>query len=160
MDEGTATTALYLIISALRRFSVAERNLRLGNWKFKHDEGAAYDLTGKTVAILGLGGIGKRLAEFLHAFPTRVVYHNRRKAEDAPDYCEYFSLDRLDEMLAIADVLCVSVPLTKETHKYVNEAMIRKLKKGAYIVNTARGGVIDEEAMIKALEDGHVSISI
>lgn len=88
------------------------------------------------------------------------MYHNRQKSEDAPDYCEYFDLDRLDEMLAIADVLSVHIPLSKATQHYVSEAMIRKLKKGAYIVNTARGGVIDEGAMIRALEDGHVSVSM
>ena len=66
-------------------------------------------------------------------------------------------LDRLDEMLAQADVLSVHVPLRAETEGLVGEAMIRKLKPGAVIVNTARGKVIDEAAMIRALEDGHVS---
>ena len=88
----------------------------------------------------------------------RVVYHSRRAVAHAPEWCEYFGLDRLDEMLAQADVLSVHIPLRPETEGYVGEALIRKLKKGAVIVNTARGKVIDEAAMIRALEDGHVRV--
>ncbi|KAI0645288.1 D-isomer specific 2-hydroxyacid dehydrogenase [Trametes meyenii] len=156
VDDATATTALYLLISALRLFAHAERDLRAGKWKASHVPGAAHDLTGRTLAILGLGGIGLRLAELAHAFPMRVVYHNRRKAANAPDWCEYYPAERLDEMLAGADVLSVHVPLKKETEGLVDETMIRRLKKGAVIVNTARGKVIDEAALIRALEDGHL----
>lgn len=156
VDDATATTALYLLISSLRLFAQAEQTLRAGKWKSAHKPGAAHDLTGRTLAILGLGGIGQRLAEFAHAFPMRVVYHNRRPSASAPAWCEYFPAERLDEMLAQADVLSVHVPLKAETEGLVGEAMIRKLKKGAVIVNTARGKVIDEAALIRALEDGHV----
>ncbi|KAF8201009.1 hypothetical protein BJ912DRAFT_1019921 [Pholiota molesta] len=112
VDDATATTALYLVISTLRHP--------------KHKQ-ETHDVTDKTLAILGLGGIGTRLAVLAHAFPMRNV----------------------DEMLAQTDVLSVHVPLRQDT-------MIRALKPGAIIVNTARGKVIDEEAMIKALEDGHL----
>ncbi|KAI0687436.1 D-isomer specific 2-hydroxyacid dehydrogenase [Cytidiella melzeri] len=156
VDDATATTALYLTISTLRQFARMERDVRAGLWKSNHKSGNAHDATGKTVAILGLGGIGLRYAELVHAFPMRVIYHNRKKSSTAPDWCEYFGADRLDEMLAAADVLSVHVPLRKETEGLVGEEMIRKLKKGAIIVNTARGKVIDEEAMIRALEDGHL----
>ncbi|EMD33110.1 hypothetical protein CERSUDRAFT_118165 [Gelatoporia subvermispora B] len=156
VDDATATTALYLMISALRRFSSAERALRTGAWKAHHVAGEAHDLTGRTLAVLGLGGIGLRLAEFAHAFPMRVVYHSRHPNAQAPAWAEYFGPDRLDEMLAQADVLSVHVPLKKETEGLVGEQMIRKLPKGAVIVNTARGKVLDESAIIKALEDGHL----
>ncbi|KAI0821357.1 D-isomer specific 2-hydroxyacid dehydrogenase [Irpex lacteus] len=156
VDDATATTALYLTISALRQFSRAERDVRAGFWKANHKAGNAHDVTGKTVAILGLGGIGLRYAELLHAFPARIIYHNRHKNPTVPDWCEYFGADRLDELLSTADVLSVHVPLRKETEGLVGEEMIRKLKKGAIIVNTARGKVIDEEALIRALEDGHL----
>ena len=159
VDDATATTAFYLMISALRQFSKAERDVRSGLWKSQLLSGNAHDATGRTLAILGLGGIGMRLAELAHAFPMRIVYHNRKKVESAPEWCEYYGADRLDEMLSIADVLSVHVPLRKETEGLVDEKMIRKLKKGAIIVNTARGKVIDEAAMIRALEDGHVSFS-
>jgi glyoxylate reductase len=159
VDDATATTAMYLMISAFRHFSKAERDLRAGRWKSEISSTLTHDLTGKTLAILGLGGIGFRLAELAHAFPMRIVYHSRRKVEGAPDWCEYFGQERLDEFLNLADVLSVHVPLRPDTEALVDEGMIRKLKKGAVLVNTARGKVIDEEALIRALEDGHVSPS-
>ena len=156
VDDATATTALYLIISALRQFSKAERNLRKGVWKSGLDSGRAFDLTDKTLAILGMGGVGTRIAELAHAFPMRVIYHNRRPAVGAPAWTEYYPKEKLGEFLKEADVLAVSLPLKPETERLVGEAMIKGLKKGAFIVNIARGKVIDEEAMIQALEDGHV----
>ena len=148
------------MISALRQYSKAERDVRAGLWKSQLKSGNAHDATGRTLAILGLGGIGFRLAELAHAFPMLIIYHNRRKVESAPDWCEYYPVEKLDEFLAQADVLSVHVPLRKETEGFVSESMIRKLKKGSVIVNTARGKVIDEDAMIRALEDGHVRLFI
>ncbi|EED83863.1 predicted protein [Postia placenta Mad-698-R] len=156
VDDATATTALFLLVSALRCFSKAERSVRVGQWKNAHVAGEAHDLTGRTLAILGMGGIGLRLAHLVHAFPMRVIYHNRRKVPHAPEWCEYYGSDRLDEFLASAEVLSVHVPLNDQTTGLVDEKMIRKLPKGAVIVNTARGKVIDEAAMIRALEDGHL----
>lgn len=156
VDDATATTALYLILSTLRQFSKAERNLRKGAWNSGLNPGRAFDLTGKTLAILGMGGVGTRIAELAHAFPMRVIYHNRRLAEGAPEWTEYYPKEKLAEFLREADVLAVSVPLKQETEGLVGEAMIRGLKKGAIVINIARGKVVDEDAMIRALEDAHV----
>ena len=145
------------MISAFRHFSKCERDLRTGLWKSKISSSLTHDLTGKTLAILGLGGIGFRLAELAHAFPMHIIYHSRKKVEGAPDWCEYFGKERLDEFLSLADVLSVHIPHRPDTEGLVDEGMIRKLKKGAVLVNTARGKVVDEAALIRALEDGHVS---
>ncbi|KDQ55123.1 hypothetical protein JAAARDRAFT_60085 [Jaapia argillacea MUCL 33604] len=157
VDDATATTALYLLISTFRNFAQSERTLRAGLWKTKHKAASAHDLENRTLGILGLGGIGLRLAEYCHkAFGMKILYHNRNKVQDAPEWCEYFEAGRLNEMLGQCDALSVHVPLRKETEGLVGEEMIRSLKKGAIIVNTARGKVIDEAAMIRALEDGHL----
>ena len=95
------------------------------------------------------------LAELAHAFPMRVIYHSRKPNPNAPKFCEYFA--DVEEMIRQTDVLSVHVPLREETVGLVGEKWIRLMKKGSVIVNTARGKVIDEEAMIRALEDGHVS---
>jgi phosphoglycerate dehydrogenase-like enzyme len=147
------------MISAFRHFSLGERSLRVGRWSNDISPSLTHDLTEKTLAILGLGGIGFRLAELARAFPMRVVYHSRRRVEGAPDWCEYFGQERLDEFLGLADVLSVHVPLRPDTEGLVGEETIRKLKRGAILINTARGKVIDEAALIRALEDGHVSLS-
>ncbi|KAF7321567.1 putative 2-hydroxyacid dehydrogenase UNK4.10 [Mycena kentingensis (nom. inval.)] len=155
VDDASATTALYLLISAVRQYSLSERTLREGKWKPKGTNARAHDITGRTVAILGLGGIGLRLAELVHAFPMRVIYHSRNKVAHAPGWCEYFP--DVEAMLKEADVLSVHVPLRPDTVGLVGEKWIRLLKPGSVIVNTARGKVIDEDAMIRALEDGHLA---
>ena len=141
----------------MRQYSIAERSLRELKWKPSGLNKNTYDVTGKTLAILGLGGIGLRLAVLAHAFPMRIIYHSRHKNLDAPEWCEYF--ENVEEMLAQTDVLSVHVPLREETVGLVGEKWIRALKPRAIIINTARGKVIDEVAMIRALEDGHVSHS-
>ena len=156
MDDATATTALFLLISVFRQFSFAERLVRQLKWKPK-DSVDTHDPTGKTLAILGLGGIGTRLAVLAHAFPMRIIYYSRRRNPRAPEYCEYF--DNVEEMLKQADVLSVHVPLREETVGLVGEKWIRTLKPGAIIINTARGKIVDEDALIRALEDGHVRCS-
>jgi len=154
VNDATATTALYLLISTLRQYSVAERSLREQKWKPNGLNKRTFDVTGKTLGILGLGGIGTRLAVLAHGFPMRVIYHSRHRNPDAPAFCEYF--EKVEDMLAQTDVLSVHVPLRQETVGLVSEKWIRALKPRAIIINTARGKVIDEEAMIRALEDGHL----
>ncbi|KAF9526644.1 2-hydroxyacid dehydrogenase [Crepidotus variabilis] len=154
VDDATATTALYLLLSTFRQYSIAERSLRSLTWKPKGLNSITHDISGKTLAILGLGGIGSRLAELVRPFPMRVIYHSRNRSKNAPSYCEYFA--DVEEMLKQADVLSVHVPLRDETIGLVGEKWIRTLKKGAIIINTARGKIIDEEAIIRALEDGHL----
>jgi len=155
VDEATATTALFLILSTLRDYSLGERSLRSGTWKSPLNPGRTHDLSTRTLGILGLGGIGLNLAVLAHAFPMRVIYHSRKRNAAAPEWCQYY--DNMEDMLKETDVLSVHVPLRKETECLVGEKQIRALKKGSIIVNTARGKVIDEAAMIRALEDGHLA---
>ncbi|KAL4071319.1 D-isomer specific 2-hydroxyacid dehydrogenase [Scleroderma yunnanense] len=155
VDDATATTALFLLISCLRHFSWGERSLREGTWKTPISSEKTHDLTGRTLGILGLGGIGLRLAQLVHAFPLRIIYYSRRRVAHAPEWCEY--VESMDELLRQSDVLSLHVPLRYDTVHLVGEKEIRAMKKGSIIVNTARGKVIDEEAVIRALEDGHLS---
>ncbi|KIM81390.1 hypothetical protein PILCRDRAFT_821476 [Piloderma croceum F 1598] len=155
VDEATATTALYLLISTLRQFSFGERSLRSNTWKSPIDPGCTHDLSARTLGILGLGGIGLHLANLAHAFPMRVIYHSRSRNHNAPEWCQYYA--KMEDMLKESDVLSVHVPLRKDTESLVGEKEIRAMKKGSIIVNTARGKVIDEDAMIRALADGHLS---
>lgn len=153
VDEGTATTALYLLLSALRQFSIAERNLRSLQWKSGLIP--AHDPSAMTLGILGMGGIGLHFAKMAQALPVKkILYHNRSPKKDAPEWCEY--VPTLEGLLSRVDVLSVHCPLNERTVGLVGEKQIRTLKKGAIIINTARGKVIDEEALIRALDDGHL----
>lgn len=154
MDDGTATTALYLLISAVRQYSIAERQARSGDWKGGLKP--AHDPSHLTLGILGLGGIGLTLAKYAHAFPMKATYYySRHQVEDCPDWIEYCS--SMDELLAKSDVLSLHVPLKLETTGLIGKKEFAKMKKGAILVNTARGKVVDEEAMIEALKSGQVS---
>jgi glyoxylate reductase len=155
VNDATAATALYLLLATFRQYTLAERSLRELKWKPKGISSKTHDIKGKTLAILGLGGIGMRFAVLADAFPMRVIYHSRRKNPDAEGF-EYF--ENVEEMLRQADALSIHVPVSAETVGLVGERWIRSLKPGAVIINTARGKIVDEDAMIRALEDGHVCL--
>ena len=155
VDEATATTGVYLLIGAMRNFSQGEKHLRNGGFApMPEVEARSSDLSGKTIGILGMGSIGVTFARMIQPFGMRILYHNRRESPSAPDFVTY--VKDLDEMLEQVDVLSVNMPLSAATEGFVDERKIRKLRKGSIIINTARGKIIDEEALIKALEDGHV----
>lgn len=155
VDEGTAITTLFLAIATIRQFTRAELLARSGNWK--NGLKPAHDPSALTLSILGLGGIGMRFAQMAHALPMkRILYHNRNRVEDAPEWLEYYPKERLKEMLSQTDILSIHVPLREDTEGLVGEEIIRSLKPGARLINTARGKVVNEEALIKALQDRHV----
>jgi glyoxylate reductase len=102
VDDGTATTALYLLVSACRQFSIAERNVREGKWKSGLQP--AHDPSALTLGVLGMGGIGGHFAKLARAFPMkRILYHSRKPVKDAPEWAEYYA-DK-EKMLAEIDVL-------------------------------------------------------
>lgn len=140
----------------MRRFSECEAHLRAGGFgPLKQVEAGAQDLGGKAIGILGMGGIGSTFVNYIRPFGMRMMYHNRRESAAAPPDVCYVS--DLYDLLRQVDVLLVSIPLNEATLGFIGAKEIRSMKKGAIIINTARGPVIDEEAMIEALEDGHVS---
>ncbi|WVQ70476.1 uncharacterized protein L199_008703 [Kwoniella botswanensis] len=154
VDEATATTGVFLLIATMRRFSWCEANLRSGGFNPKGVEESARDLSGKTVGILGMGGIGLKMVSYIQPFGCEILYHNRRPNALAPSHVRYVA--DLYDFLGQLDVLMVSMPLNEKTRGFVGEKEIRAMKKGSIIINTARGPVIDEEAMIQALQDGHL----
>ncbi|KAG0699380.1 D-isomer specific 2-hydroxyacid dehydrogenase [Suillus ampliporus] len=154
-NDATATATLYLMLSCLRHFSMAERSLRSGTWKRPFEAAKTHDITGRTVGIVGLGSIGLRFAHLAHAFPMRIIYFSRRKVESVPDWCEYAS--SVEELCKQSDILSLHVPLNRSTTGMIGEKEIRTLRRGSVLLNTSRGRVVDQEAMIRALEDGHLS---
>jgi len=155
VDEATATTAVFLLIATMRRFSECESHLRSGGFgPLRQVEAGAQDLSGKTIGILGMGGIGSTFANLIRPFGMKMLYHNRRQSSVAPSDVGYVA--DLYDLLRDVDVLLVSIPLNDATRRFIGEKEIRSMKRGSIIINTARGPIIDEEAMIGALQDGHV----
>ncbi len=136
-----------LILGITRRLGEAERQLRRGEWKgWALDHMLGMELRGKRLGLVGVGRIGRAVAERAPAFGMNVVYHARRSVDMA---AEYLPLDRL---LATADVVSLHCPLTPETHHLIDQKALTRMKRTAYLINTARGPVVDEAALAWGLQ--------
>jgi glyoxylate reductase len=148
LTESVADLTWAMILAITRRLSEGERLLRRGAWKgWALDFMLGMDLRGKQLGLVGLGRIGRAVAARAPAFGMRVAYASRRDAT-LPD-AEALSLDRL---LNTSDVVSLHVPLTPETRHLIDKKAITRMKRSAYLINTARGPVVDEAALAWALQ--------
>lgn len=154
LTAATADVAMLLILSALRGASEAERQLRAGEWRgWTPDDIRGHDLGGRTLGIWGFGRTGRATAARAAAFGMEIIYHGR--ARHADDAGARYVADRA-AFLAEADVLSLHMPATAETRGILDRTLIAALKPGAVVINSARGDLIDDDALIDALEDGRV----
>lgn len=158
VSNSTADDHVFLLLGALRNFSYGARNLLEGKWPQNGSAAGTpfgHDPEGKTVGILGLGGIGHAIVSRLKPFGfSKIIYHNRtRLAPELENGCEYVSYN---ELLSQADILSINVPLNAKTVHLIDSAAFAQMKEGIVIVNTARGAIIDEAALIDALKSGKV----
>jgi len=145
---------IFLIIGALRSVNIGMINIRKGEWRGSPPPRFGHDLEGKVLGILGMGGIGRNLRRKAEAFGMKVQYHNRNELpEQVSNGAKYVSFD---ELLATSDVISLNLPLNKTTKHLITKAEFEKMKDGVVIVNTARGAIIDEAALVEALESGKV----
>ncbi len=156
VTDPTADIALALMLDTARRVTECDRKLRtLGDrMKIGVLENLGLPLTGKTLGIIGLGRIGKALCKRARACGMEVVYHNRRQLcieEETKWNVTYVSMD---ELLAQSDFISLNAPYTPEIHHLIGENELKRMKKTAILINTARGPLIDEHALIRALKDG------
>jgi len=143
-----------LMLAVYRRLSLADRKLREGVWIRPQVRGEAYQLSGKTVGILGFGNVGRMVAHRLAGFDVRILYHDIRRAEMAIERSLHATPVPLDELLERSDVVSLHVPLTKVTRGMINAGAIARMKTGAILINAARGEVVDEAAIYDALVSG------
>ena len=154
----TANLALGLMLDTARRITECDRKLRtLGKgMKVGVLENLGMNVTGKTLGILGMGRIGKALAKRANACGMEVIYHNRRQLyieEETKLNVTYVSKE---ELLANSDFVSLNAPYTPETHHIIGEEELRQMKPTAILINTARGPLVDEQALVKALQDGTI----
>ncbi len=148
---SVAELALALMLALARQIPEAAQNVQQGKWpRF-----SGISLEGKTIGILGLGAIGKQLARRLAGFDCRIMAYDPF-ADTQYAQANGITLAGMDEVIAASDFLSLHLPLTPETKGMVNEGFLSKMKKGSYLVNTTRGEVVDETAMLRALESGHL----
>lgn len=156
VTDPTADIALALMLDTARRVTECDRKLRtLGDrMKIGVLENLGLPLTGKTLGIIGMGRIGKALCKRARACGMEVIYHNRRQLcieEETKWNVTYVSMN---ELLAQSDFISLNAPYTPETHHLIGENELKRMKKTAILINTARGPLIDEHALIRALKAG------
>ncbi len=158
LTEATADLAWALLLSVARRVVEGDRFVRRGRFRgWAPSLFLGMDLQGKTLGIVGMGRIGKAVARRALPFGMRVLYHNRRPllpSEEAALSARYEDLDRL---LAVSDAVSLHCPLTAETRHLLSAERLAAMKKGAILINTARGPVVDEAALVERLRDGHLA---
>ncbi|MFP3231655.1 MAG: glyoxylate reductase [Acidilobus sp.] len=160
LTDATADFTWALILAVMRRVVEADRFVRDGSWK---RSGTAwhptmmlgYDLKGKVLGILGAGRIGSAVAKRALGFDMKIIYYNRHRVPEVEALgARYVDLETL---FRESDILTIHTPLTPETQNLVNESRLRLMKRTAFIVNTARGKIIDLDALYKALKEGWIA---
>jgi lactate dehydrogenase-like 2-hydroxyacid dehydrogenase len=159
LDDTTADTTWALIMAAARRITEAERWLRGGNWVqgWKYDRLLGQDVHHATLGIVGMGRIGQAIARRAKGFSMRILYHNRRRASKAVERelgAKYASLDRL---LRESDFVSLNLPYSKEAHHLIGARGLALMKPTAVLVNAARGGIVDDAALVEALKQKRIA---
>lgn len=160
VDDSTADTGIWLMLGALRNFNASLLNLRKGEWrggKTTSVPSLGHDPQGKTLGILGMGGIGRNMAIKARVFGMRILYHNRTRLDTALEKEVNVEYRSFQDLLRESDVLSLNLPLNPATRHIISTAQFEMMKPGVVIVNTARGAVMDEAALVAALDSGHVA---
>ncbi|WP_164117138.1 D-glycerate dehydrogenase [Sphingorhabdus sp. Alg239-R122] len=157
--DDTADMTMALILSVPRRFAEGEKLVRSGKWEgWKPSGMLGHRIGGKTLGIIGMGRIGQAVAHRARAFGLRIIYHNRRRL---PEHLEQMLgaeyRGDLDALIQDSDIITLHSPHNAETHEMINAKRIAAMKNDAYLINTSRGEIVDEEAMITALEKGEIA---
>lgn len=153
--EATAEHTIAMLLALVRKIPQAFETLKDG--KFERSKFLGTELWGKTLGIVGFGKIGKRVAEIAKILGMEILVYDPFADKALVENFGYRKYDNFDEMLSLCDFLTVHVPKNKETLDLINSENIYKLKKGARIINCARGGIINECALVEAVKNSHIA---
>ena len=151
LTDATAEIGVLLILGACRRASEGIEGAKASNWKWSADYLIGKQLTGTRLGILGMGRIGKKIAKIAKSLGMVIHYHNRSKLSADKEEGATYHKD-LKSLLSVSDVLSVCCPASKETINLINKETLEYLPKGAVVTNVARGDIVDDEALIDALD--------
>jgi len=159
LDDTTADLTWALLMAAARRIAEGDQHVRAGDWKIAF--GVQYflgqDLHHATLGIVGMGRIGQAIARRARGFDMRVIYHNRTRLPEAEEQRLGAAWMERERLLAEADFVVVMAPYSPATHHLIGAAEIAKMKPTAILVNTARGGVVDDAALVEALKQERIA---
>lgn len=157
LDAATADLAFALLLATRRRLVEGDQHVRSGSWGtgWSHAPFLGREVSGSTLGIVGLGRIGSAVARRAQGFDMRVVYHQRTELDDSTlEYRE------LDDLLGEADAVSIHAPLTPETTGLLSRERLALLRDGATLVNTSRGALVDEDALVDELVSGRISAGL
>jgi glyoxylate reductase len=158
LTEDTADMTMALILSVPRRLAEGEKLVRSGQWKGWAPGGMlGHRIGGKALGIVGMGRIGRAVATRARAFGLTIHYHNRHRLPAAVE-AEFAATwhETLDSMLEVADIVTIHTPRNAESENVIDARRIGLMKPDAFLINAARGGIVDEDALIDALEAGRL----
>jgi len=156
LSDTTAETAWALLFAVSRRILEADKYVREGKWeRFAHKLLLGQDVYEKTIGIVGAGRIGQRFAEKARGYHMRILYHNRERNLDFEKRFNATYVE-LDQLYSESDFISLHCPLTEDTKHLINEDAFKKMKFSSVIINTSRGPVIDEQALVNALKNNEI----
>ena len=150
LTDATAEIGMLLILGACRRAAEGIQHAKESNWKWTADYLIGKQLTGTRLGILGMGRIGQKIASIAKSFGMIIHYHNRSKLSGEKEQGAVYH-DNLKSLFSVSDVLSICCPATKETQNLINKDTLEYFPTGAVITNVARGDIVDDEALIDAL---------
>ena len=156
VTEPTADIAMGLMLSLMRRIVDCDNMLRAKELKWGIMNNLGTSLSGKQLGIIGMGRIGKAVARRALACGMNIVYHNRNRMSAIDEKLYNAKYVSLDELIETSDVVSLNAPLTSETYHIINANRLAQMKRDAFLINTARGPLVDEKALIEALKNGTI----
>jgi len=153
--ESVAELALAHMLALARQITKADATMKKGEWAKKQLKGV--EIFGKTLGLIGCGNIGRKTAEYARAFSMPVIGYDPFLSKAELKKYNIQKMDNLGDLVEKADFISLHLPHTKETHHIVDTAMIARMKSTAYLINCARGGTVDEQALYEALKEGKIA---
>ena len=151
-----AEHTILLMLATYRQLPQIDRRTRAGNWSKEDARGMHRQLLGKTIGLVGFGAIGKEVAKRLRGFEVNILYYDPLRASPDAEKKLGVSYADLDALLCTADIVSLHLPLLPQTQGIINAARIAAMKPGAVLINCARGGLVDEAALVEALKAGRL----
>ena len=158
-SQSVAEHALLLMLASLRRLPIIHNNTVAGVWKKQEQGVQTSELHGKTVGLIGMGNIARKLSVLLRAFEVRIIYYDPFRLDAKMERELSVEFKEFAEVLSEADIVSLHCPLTDADKGMINAETIAKMKTGAILVNTARGGLVDPKALYDALADGRLAFA-
>ena len=157
LDDSTADLAWTLMLGAARRITEVERRVRAGEWTgWRLKQWLGVDVHHATLGIVGMGRIGQAIARRAAGFDMKVIYHNRNRIAPELEHKCNAAYVSFDELLAQSDFIVLQVPYSPQTHHLIGAPQLAKMKPAAILINSTRGGVVDDAALIAALKNGTI----